>query len=87
MSSVHRIFTDNDAGCHADGTFGHQHVRDTLGDLLVDASDKLDGDLLVSLQGTMPDDAWDEDEALEALQSVTDEGLTWELHDGDLVLL
>jgi hypothetical protein len=30
-----------------------------------------------------PDDTWNEDEAMEALQSVTNEGLTWELHDGE----
>ena len=42
--------------------------------------------VVVSLRGDMPDDAWDETEALDILNAHTEDGAYWELHDGDLLL-
>ena len=80
-----------DLGCHGDGTFGHDHIRYRLAEL-VDAVDGFIGneaamELIASLQGEMPDDAWDEDEALELLNSVTEDGAQWILDGGDLLLV
>jgi hypothetical protein len=41
--------------------------------------------LVESLRGEMPDDAWDEDEALELLNEHTP--LHWEFRDGDVIAL
>lgn len=85
-----RFFGPDDVGCHADDTFGHQHVRNTLAALI----ETLDGGLgnedaqalQESLEGTMPDDAWDEIEALDILQQNTTDDLSWEL-EGGLILV
>ena len=53
-----RFFGPDDVGCHADDTFGHQHVRNTLAALI----ETLDGGLgnedaqalQESLEATMP---------------------------------
>jgi hypothetical protein len=78
-------YTRRDAGCYADGTFGHDHCRAVLANLLTDI-DCPDSGLILSLNGPMPDDAWDELDALDALQAVTEDGLVWGFESGDLVL-
>ncbi len=86
-----RFFDATDVGCHADGTFGHQHIRETLSRLI----DTLDGGmcnedaqtLMESLEGDMPDDAWDEDEAIEILQQNSTDDVSWEFVDGSLLLV
>ena len=83
-------FSGEDAGVFADGTFGHSHARNRLAELV----EAVDGgmcnsdaqDLMESLGGPMPDDAWDEDEALDMLNTATTEGFEWTFHDGDLML-
>ncbi len=75
-----------DLGCYADGALGHDHIRSQLA-LLVQEVDGFDPDLAESLRGEMPDDAWDEDEALNLLNSHTAEGLVWTFEGGDLLLL
>lgn len=85
-------FTAMDVGCFADGAFGHQYCRERLADAVETLMVRRNGHqiatpaLVASLRGEMPDDAWDEDEALSFLQGHTAEGLTWEFIDGDLVL-
>ena len=87
------IFTLADVGCHADHSFGWQHVRDTLADLV----DAVDNDRLreddtcrlttsAALHGPPPDDYGDEYEALEILQGATVDGLVWVI-DQDLLLI
>lgn len=80
----------NDCGCHADGTFGHGYVRGRLAELVDGITTGLGSiDALVvrdSLRGPMPDDAWDEEEALDLLDRVTAEGFCWSFRDGDLLL-
>ena len=41
---------------------------------------------LDSLKGPMPDDAWDEEEAISLLQEVTEDGLAWGFNNGDFGL-
>lgn len=83
-------FGAEDCGCFADGTFGHTRIRGRLAELV----EAVDGgmcnsnaqDLMESLGGPMPDDAWDEEEALDMLNTATAEGFEWTLHEGDLML-
>lgn len=82
-------------GCHADGAFGHQHVREELA-IRVDRVRLRTGAYVVqgrdletladSLRGPMPDDAWDEDAALEILNDYVEPGILFAMVDGDLVL-
>ena len=82
-------FTKHDTGCYADGAFGHEHVRERLRDLVWYWADN---DLRESLGGPMPDDAWDEDEALEILNRVCfgdtfeHDHICFHFCDGDLLL-
>ena len=69
-------------GCYADAAFGHDHIRKVLGDFAGALGDK---ELADSLYGDMPDDAWDEIEALEKMNEATETPGYWELHDGDLI--
>ena len=83
-------FGADDVGVHADGTFGHEHVRARLSQLVM----AVDGDmgnpgpqeLAISLEGPMPDGAWDEEEAIDMLNFATDEDFEWEMFEGDLRL-
>lgn len=72
-----------DGGCYADGARGHAHVREVLHDMMEGLN--ADPALVHSLARTMPDDAWDEIEAIEVLNDHTQNG-HFELHDGDLIL-
>ena len=80
------VYTKKHEGLYADGTFGHQYARGVLAFLVNELEQEGMQDLIDSLDGKMPDDAWDEGQALEVLQGVTEEGLFWEFKDGDLVL-
>jgi len=86
------IFTQADVGCHADHSFGWDHVRDVLADLVQCVHDSGrrsawtdDCPLARKLRGPSPDDYGDEDEALEILQGATADGLVWVI-DQDLLL-
>lgn len=82
----------NDVGCYADGSLGHAYVRGVLATLLErlpeshDDTDASRYQLANELREDMTDDAGEEDDALEILQEHTAEGLTWEFHEGDLIL-
>ena len=87
------IYTTSDVGCHADGTFGADHIRTTLAELIRSTAE-VDGvkeavylkNLADELLGEPPDDFSDECDALEALQNYTEPHITWELYNGDLML-
>lgn len=83
------VFDAADIGCHADGAFGHHHVRARLAELVeavtFHPSDEAQA-VITSLRVGMPDDAWDENEALEILEGYTDEAVTWLFEDGCLIL-
>ena len=81
------MFTKGDTGCHADGTFGHSHIRTALAGLIGGYTCNKSNEAYDSLSKPMPDDAWDEDEALEILQSHTEPGLIWLMDSGDLMLM
>ena len=88
------VFDTADMGCHADGANGHEHVRARLAELVEVVSENTIADervddveaVIASLRGTMPDDAWDENEALEILECHTAEAVTWLFEDGCLIL-
>lgn len=75
-------FTKQDAGCYADGSFGHNHVREVLGSLLVEVGRP---DLQDELLFEMSDDACEEYDALDILNAEC-EGCYFEMVDGDLML-
>ena len=84
-------FSTQDLGCYGDGTLGHDHIRSRLAELVesVDGGMRSESamEVMASLDGTMPDDAWDEDEAIEFLNSATEDGAQWILDGGDLLLV
>lgn len=84
-------YTRASVGCYADGVLGHSHVRAQLADLvwrLTSSDDGIaEGPLVPSLLGPMPDDAWDELEALDILNDACEPGVHWEMVDGNLMLL
>jgi len=86
-----RFFEAGDAGCYGCDDLGHDHIRERLAALVENLGPKhllTDDDaqgLCESLRGPMPDDASDEDEALEILQRNTVDALAWEI-DGGLYL-
>lgn len=75
-----------DVGCHADGALGHAHVRAVLADLV---SSYCKAPVLVrELNADMSDDASEEDEAIDLLNSTAcEQDVHFELSDGDLVLV
>ena len=73
------------AGCYADGTFGHDYVRGSLRGLLESYIPDCDPKVLESLASAMPDDAWDEDEAMGLLNTKAPDGMCWGLLGGDLM--
>ena len=86
---------DYEVGCYADGAGGHQHCRNRLAQLVnevcsdtAELSSKVRIALVGSLEGEMPDDACDEDEALELLNQYSNKhpDTFWQFHDGDLML-
>ena len=92
MTDQPYTFTTADIGCHADGTFGIKHLREVLEDLLDGlalSGFPVDPEVAQSLLGPMPDDAWDELEAIEILQDATEPGcgLYWTMDSGDLLLV
>ena len=84
------IFTTKDIGCHADSCHGHANIRARLGDyierIIPEGSNP---ELLNSLRSEddYPDDLSDEEDAIDILQSVTDDGLCWIMDSGDLLLV
>ena len=73
-------------GCYGDGALGHQHCRESLASeyAMLDTPDQ---EVIASLHEPMPDDAWDEHEALAGLNDSLDNvTLYWGFQDGDFGL-
>jgi hypothetical protein len=73
--------------CWGDGVHGWEHIREVMAKLLIltfEPDAERDG-LVKSLNGPMPDDVWDELDALDALNEATEDGSFWGLFDGDLI--
>lgn len=83
MQETRKLYGASDVGCYVDGAFGHAHRRARLAELVADCGDT---ELVESLQGDMPDDAWDEDAAVDWLQEQTVDGYVWVSDCGDLCL-
>jgi hypothetical protein len=85
------LFGLSDAGCHADGAFGHEHVRDRIAGLLLllhpAGEDGPHGELIAALAGEPSDDAYEESEALDRLNAACSRAVYWELDAGDLLLV
>lgn len=95
LASIHQFPLDrrygpDDAGCHADGTYSHDHVRLALAGLVLrtfppGAAEHAEAMGLHSeLLGPPPDDYADEDRALDLLNTRCD-GVAFGLYEGDLV--
>ncbi|MCK5604433.1 hypothetical protein KAR91_21260 [Candidatus Pacearchaeota archaeon] len=84
-------FTEKDIGCHADCIFGHQHRRSILANyvrkIVGIKFPSIDPTLVNELHAEPTDDFSEEDDAIEILQSVTDDSLVWALEAGDLLLM
>lgn len=86
-------FTLNDVGCHADGACGYDHIRAVLVDMLtalpLPAEEQAVADrgvLIAALGGTMSDDDWELDAALDALNEHCT-GCYFTMHEGNLLLV
>lgn len=85
-------FKPSDAGCYADGAFGHQHVRERLAhevEALARRTFKIDehADLIAELRADMSDDASEEEHAIGLLNNYCADGCHFEFVDGDLMLV
>jgi hypothetical protein len=76
------FFNKEDMGIYGDGALGHQHIRERLAYLVEPWSP----DLAKELKGPMSDDASEEYDAIDELQTHTEEGLIWGFSNGDLGL-
>lgn len=86
-TKVGPVFTVDDVGCWADGASGHGHIRAVLRSLLIaDGWYPRTDETVQSLGGPMPDDAWDEDEALDTLNACCT-GCYFTIEGGDLMLV
>lgn len=71
--------------CYADGSFGHDHVRTVLANLLEEWW--LAPDVQAALRAPMSDDASEELTALELLNAQACDGCEFVLEDGSLMLV
>lgn len=76
------LYTPNLAGCWADGSFGHDHIRFVLSSMV----EALDWELSRELLQPSTDDMSEEDDAI-ALLNEHCEGCSFGMRDGDLMLL
>lgn len=79
------VYTSNCTGCWIDGSLGESHRRAKLADMLYDipGSDSL----IKELEANPSDDYSEEDDAIALIQEHTEEGYTWILEAGDLILV
>lgn len=96
---TYKKYSCKDIGCHADGSLGHEHVRDILAFLvqgiIEDDSTSLTLNqrllargLCADLRDSMSDDAAEEQQALDILnEHAVGEGVSFMLVDGDLCLM
>lgn len=91
------MFKAEDMGCWADGTLGHEHVREVIRNLCVMVLTLLNarGGALPSdlceardvLAGPMSDDAWEENVVIDyANAHLCEPGVAFEFDSGDLLL-
>lgn len=73
----------SDCGCYAGGEYGHEHVRAVLADLSEELGNPK---LAIELRGEMSDDASEEYEAIDLLNTDCD-GCHFEFVDDDLMLV
>jgi hypothetical protein len=77
----------NVTGCYADGSFGHDHVREVLAHQ-VESDGCIDRALIEALLGPMSDDAQEEYDAIAWLnENACIDGVYFTLNDGDLLLV
>lgn len=75
-----------DVGCYADETFGMKHVRDVLAGLVENNCNA--PELVAALRADMSDDASEEYEAIDLLNSeVCSENVHFEMCEGNLMLV
>lgn len=82
-------FDDRDVGCYIDGALGTGHAVQKMADLLGDLGTGKANTLLEEYDDDAIDDEFEQewlDDATEALQEVTKDGLVWEWDGGDLCL-
>ena len=82
-------YTPANVGCYADGVFGHDHARERLTHLLAECG-KISNDrieLIEALRAPVSDDASEEYEALDILNSEICDGVYFDFVDGDLLLV
>lgn len=73
-------------GCIADGSYGQQHIRERLAELVQPYGYK--GKKLASwLIGPPSDDAQDENDAIDLLNRYTEDGIYFTMSNGDLLLV
>lgn len=92
------MYLVTDTGCFADGSLGHDYVRDRIADHLEAlyrhhprGGDGMlwgeVGPIVEALRGDMSDDAWEEYEGIDWLNRMCEEGCAFELVDGNLMLV
>ena len=80
------LFGLADAGCYAEGGYGHSHVRERLAELYR-ALPSAHGDVSEALEAEASSDAWEESAAVDELGLYCDSDVYWTLAEGDLVLM
>ena len=84
------IYTKEECGCYGDSYMGHNHVRQCLASILVEADQQGDDTvsrLLEELEGVMSDDAQEEQDALDIINDeLCEDGVEFGFVDGDLML-
>lgn len=80
-------FTKNDIGCYADGAHGSRHIRQKLIDLLKHCIHPATEEVIEALKKQPSDDMWEELEAMEYLDDICDEDVTFVMYNGDLMLV
>ena len=82
------MFTIEDIGCWGDASFGHQHCREKLAEILGSFGNESTEDIRKSLLEPMPDDAWDESDALDWInENLCEDGVQFVFCYGDLLLV
>lgn len=84
------MFTKADVGCYADGAFGPDYCREVLADLLESLPEAQTDEikqLADELREDMSDDASEEYDAIDILNSHCADGVYFTFDSGDLLLV
>lgn len=73
-------------GCIADGSYGHDHIRERLAELVA-AYGRKGLDIAIRLSEEMSNDAQEESDAIDLLNEHTEDGLYFTMSNGDLLLV